>query len=61
MLIYKLAVEITHEFIEKIVIYATDNRNGHRTHQIEIHFLFDVSVATAILNRRILPQKRKAA
>jgi DNA invertase Pin-like site-specific DNA recombinase len=59
--ITELTPEIMHELIEKIVVYAPDNSNGHRTQQIEIHFRFDVAVATATVNRREYTKKRKAA
>lgn len=50
--ITELTPEIMHELIEKIVVYAPDNSCGHRTQQIEIHFRFDVAVATATAERR---------
>ena len=59
--ITELTPEIMHELIEKIVVYAPDNSSGHRTQQIEIHFQFDVAVATATANRREYTKKRKAA
>ena len=59
--ITELTPEILHELIEKIVVYAPDNSSGHRTQQIEIHFRFDVAVATATADRREYTQKRKAA
>ena len=59
--ITEITPEIMHELIEKIVVYAPDNSSGHRTQQIEIHFRFDVAVATATANRREYTKKRKAA
>lgn len=59
--ITELTPEIMHELIEKIVVYAPDNSSGHRTQQIEIHFRFDIAVATATANRREYTKKRKAA
>lgn len=59
--ITELTPEIMHELIEKIVVYAPDNSSGHRTQQIEIHFRFDVAVATATADRREYTKKRKAA
>ena len=56
-----LTSEIMHELIEKIVIHAPDKSSGHRTQQIEIHFRFDVAIATATANRREYTKKRKAA
>ena len=56
-----LSPEIMHELIKKNVIYAPDKSSGHRTQEIEIHFRFDVAVATATANRREYTQKRKAA
>ena len=59
--ITELTPEIMHELIEKIVVYAPDNSSGHRTQQIEIHFCFDVAIATTTANRREYTKKRKAA
>ena len=59
--ITELTPEIMHELIEKIVVYAPDNSSGHCTQQIEIHFRFDVAVATAIADRKEYTKKRKAA
>ena len=59
--ITELTPEIMHELIEKIVIHAPDNSSGHRTQQIEIHFRFDVAVATATADRKGYTKKRKAA
>ena len=59
--ITELTPEIMHELIEKIVVYAPDNSSGHRTQQIEIHFRFDVAIATATANRKEYTKKRKAA
>lgn len=56
-----LTSEIMHELIEKIVIHAPDKSSGHRTQQIEIHFRFDVAIATATANRKEYTKKRKAA
>ncbi|WP_302839819.1 MULTISPECIES: DUF4368 domain-containing protein [Ruminococcus] len=50
-----------HELIEKIVVYAPEKSDGHRTQQIEIHFRFDVAVATAIADSREYDKKKKAA
>ena len=59
--ITELTPEIMHELIEKIVVYAPDNSSGHRTQQIEIHFRFDVAVATAIADSKEYDKKKKAA
>ncbi|OPZ22476.1 MAG: hypothetical protein BWZ04_00004 [Firmicutes bacterium ADurb.BinA205] len=59
--ITELTPEIMHELIEKIVIHAPDKSSGHRTQQIEIHFRFDVAIATATANRKEYTKKRKAA
>ena len=59
--ITELTPEIMHELIEKIVVYAPDKSDGHRTQQIEIHFRFDVAVATAIADSREYDKKKKAA
>ena len=50
-----------HELIEKIVVYAPDKNDGRRTQQIEIHFRFDVAVATAIADSKEYDKKKKAA
>ena len=59
--ITELTPTIVHELIEKIVIYAPDKSSGHRTQDIEIHFRFDVAVATAIADSREYDKKKKAA
>ena len=56
-----LTPEIMHELIEKIIIHAPDKSSGHRTQQIEIHFRFDVAIATATANRKEYTKKRKVA
>ncbi|MBQ7008842.1 MAG: DUF4368 domain-containing protein [Ruminococcus sp.] len=57
----KLTPEIMHEFIEKIVVYSPDKSSGHRTQQIDIHFRFNVAVATAVADSMIYDKKRKVA
>lgn len=57
----KLTPEIMHEFIEKIVVYAPDKSSGHRTQQIDIHFRFNVAIATAVADSMVYDRKRKAA
>ena len=57
----KLTPEIMHEFIEKIVVYAPDKSIGHRTQQIDIHFRFNVAIATAVADSMVYDKKRKAA
>ncbi len=59
--ITELTPEIMHELIEKIVVYDPDKSDGHRTQQTEIHFRFDVAVATAIADSREYDKKKKAA
>lgn len=59
--ITELTPEIMHELIEKIVVHAPDKSSGHRTQQIEIHYRFDVAVATAIADSMKYDKKRKAA
>lgn len=59
--ILKLTPEIMHEFIEKIVVYAPDKSSGHRTQQIDIHFRFNVAIATAVADSMVYDRKRKAA
>mgnify|MGYP003290322462 CR=1 FL=1 len=53
--------EMMHEFIEKIVVHAPDKSSGHRTQQIDIHFRFNVAVATAVADSMVYDRKRKAA
>ena len=57
----KLTPEIMHEFIEKIVVHAPDKSSGHRTQQIDIHFRFNVAIATAVADSMVYERKRKAA
>lgn len=57
----KLTPEITHEFIEKIVVYAPDKSSGHRTQQIDICFRFNVLTATVTADSVVYDKKRKAA
>ncbi|MBQ8612977.1 MAG: recombinase family protein [Ruminiclostridium sp.] len=57
----KLTPEIMHEFIEKIVVHAPDKSSGHRTQQIDIHFRFNVAIATAVADSMVYDRKRKAA
>ena len=59
--ITELMLEIMHELIEKIVVYAPEKSDGHRTQQIEIHFRFDVAVATVIADSKEYDKKKKAA
>jgi len=59
--IEKLTPEIMHELIEKIIIHAPVKSSGHLTQQIEIHFRFDVAIATATANRKEYTKKKKAA
>lgn len=59
--ITELTPEIVHELIEKIVVHAPEKSDGHRIQQIEIHFRFDVAVATAIADSREYDKKKKAA
>ena len=59
--ITELTPEIMYELISKIVIHAPDKSSGHRTQQIEIHYRFDVAVATAVADSMKYDKKRKAA
>ena len=59
--ITELTPEIMHELIEKIVIHAPDKSSGHRTQEIEIHYRFDVAVASAVADSMKYDKKRKAA
>lgn len=50
-----------HEFVEKIVVYAPDKSNGHRTQQIDIFWRINMTVSTATANRfDYQPKRRKA-
>ena len=59
--ITELTHEIMHELIEKIIVHAPDKSSGHRTQEIEIHYRFDVVVATAVADSMKYDKKRKAA
>ena len=59
--ITELMPEIMHELIEKIVVHAPDKSSGHRTQEIEIHYRFNVAVATAAADSMKYDKKRKAA
>ncbi len=59
--ITELTPEIMHELIEKIIVHAPDKSSGHRTQYIEIHYRFDVAVATAVADSMKYDKKRKAA
>ena len=59
--ITELTPEIMHELIEKIAVHAPDKSSGHRTRGIEIHYRFDVAVATAVADSMKYDKKRKAA
>lgn len=53
--------EIMHEMIEKIVVYDPDKNSGHHTPKIEIHYLFDVAVTTAVADSMKYEKKRKVS
>ena len=57
----KLTPENMHEFVEKIVVYASDKSSGHRTQQIDICFRFSVMTATVTADSVVYDKKRKAA
>lgn len=59
--IAELTPGIMHELIEKIVVHAPDKSSGHRTQEIEIHYRFNVAVATAVADSMKYDKKRKAA
>ena len=59
--ITELTPEIMHELIEKIVVHAPDKSSGHRTQEIEIHYRFNVAVATTVADSMKYDKKRKAA
>ena len=59
--ITELTPEIMHELIEKIIVHAPDKSSGHRTQEIEIHYRFNVAVATAVADSMKYDKKRKAA
>lgn len=59
--ITELTPEIMHELIEKIVVYAPDKSNGHRTQQIDIHFRLNVAKSTATADSLNYKHAKKAA
>ena len=59
--ITELIPEIMHELIEKIVVYAPEKSDGHRTQQIDIYYRFDVAVSTAVADSMKYDKKRKVA
>lgn len=59
--ITELTSEIMHELIEKIVVYAPEKSDGHRTQQIDIYYRFDVAVSTAVADSMKYDKKRKVA
>ena len=59
--ITELTSEIMHELIEKIVVYAPEKSDGHRTQQIDIYYRFDVAVSTAVADSIKYDKKRKVA
>ena len=59
--IMELTLEIMHELIERIVVYAPDKSSGHRVQQIDIYYRFNIAVSTAIADRREYGKKGKAA
>ena len=48
-----------HESIEKIVVHAPDKSSGHRTQQIDIHFRFNVAVATAVADSMVYEKRER--
>ena len=56
-----LTAEMVNELIDKIVVHAPDKSSGHRTQEIEIHYRFNVAVATAVADSMKYDKKRKAA
>ena len=59
--ITELTSEIMHELIEKIVVYAPEKSDGHRTQQIDIYYRFDVAVSTAVADSMKYDKKSKVA
>ncbi len=55
----KLAPEMMHECIEKIIEYAPDKSSRHRIPQTDISFRCNVAVATAIADSMIYDKKEK--
>ncbi|MDE6519891.1 MAG: recombinase family protein [Ruminococcus sp.] len=58
--IMELTPEIMHELIEKIVVHAPDKSSGHRTHQIDIYYRFDIAISTVVADSTKYDKKRKA-
>ena len=50
--ISELTPKLMHEFIEKIIVHEADKSSGHREQEVEIHFRFNVYVATITLDSR---------
>ena len=50
--ISELTPKLMHEFVEKIVVHEADKSSGHREQEVEIHFRFNVYVATITLDSR---------
>ena len=48
----ELTPKLMHEFVEKIVVHEADKSSGHREQEVEIHFRFNVYVATITLDSR---------
>ncbi|MFA5658141.1 MAG: DUF4368 domain-containing protein, partial [Oscillospiraceae bacterium] len=59
--IIELTPEIMHELIEKIVVHAPDKSSGHRKQQIDIHYRFNIAVASTVADSMIYDKKRKIA
>lgn len=59
--ITELTPEIMHEFIEKIVIHASDKSSGHRKQQVDIYYRFSVGVSTVQIDSRDFDKKVKTA
>ena len=48
--ITEITPKIMHELIEKIVVHEPDKSSGHREQEVEIHFRFNVLVATSVID-----------
>ena len=48
----ELTPKLMHEFVEKIVVHEAAKSSGHREQEVEIHFRFNVYVATITLDSR---------
>ena len=55
--ITELTPKIMHEFIEKIVVHEPAKSGGHREQEVEIHFRFNVLIATSVIDSKTNDKK----